>query len=116
VLVSIVAPLALGIVIRAYLPTVATRIARPVSIAGTVLLVMALLPVLFTATSAIWEMIGDGVVIVLAAFTLIGLLVGHLLGGPGEEDRTVLALATSTRHPGVAIAIASLNFPDEKAT
>ncbi|RVD53736.1 hypothetical protein EN746_08400 [Mesorhizobium sp. M8A.F.Ca.ET.023.02.2.1] len=27
----------------------------------------------------------------------------------------MLALATGTRHPAVAMAIASLNFPDEKA-
>jgi bile acid:Na+ symporter, BASS family len=26
----------------------------------------------------------------------------------------VLALATSSRHPGVALAIASTNFPDQK--
>jgi bile acid:Na+ symporter, BASS family len=26
----------------------------------------------------------------------------------------VLALATSSRHPGVALAIATANFPDEK--
>ena len=33
----------------------------------------------------------------------LGLLVGHLAGGPDPEHRTVLALATASRHPGVAL-------------
>lgn len=115
VLISVIVPLLLGIIVRTYLPRTASRIARPLSLAATALLVIAALPALFSAWSAIWAMVGNGVVVVLAAFTLIGMAVGHLLGGPDEEDRTVLALATGTRHPGVAIAIASLNFPDEKA-
>jgi len=48
-------------------------------------------------------------------FTVVGLTVGHLLGGPDPHDRRVLALATATRHPGVAMAIAALNFPDQRA-
>jgi BASS family bile acid:Na+ symporter len=55
------------------------------------------------------------VVIVLALFTVVGLAVGHLLGGPDPHNRGVLALATATRHPGVAITFASLNFPDQRA-
>jgi len=39
-------------------------------------------------------------------FVAIGLAVGHLLGGPAREDRSVLALATASRHPGVALAVA----------
>ena len=40
---------------------------------------------------------------------------GHTLGGPIADNRTALALATGTRHPGVAMAIASATFPEEKA-
>ena len=36
------------------------------------------------------------------------------LGGPDDEDRSVLALASAARHPGVAMAVASANFPDQK--
>ena len=43
-----------------------------------------------------------------------GLAAGHLLGGPQSEDRTALALSTSSRHPAVALAMASANFPDQK--
>jgi len=44
----------------------------------------------------------------------VGLVVGHLLGGPDPNNRTILALATATRHPGVALVIAAGNFPGQK--
>ena len=39
---------------------------------------------------------------------------GHLLGGPRGDDRTVLALSSAARHPGVAIVIGAALFPDQK--
>ena len=50
----------------------------------------------------------------MLVFAGVGLAAGHLLGGPDPENRTVLALSTATRHPGVAIALAAANFPDQK--
>jgi BASS family bile acid:Na+ symporter len=47
-------------------------------------------------------------------FGLVGLAAGHLLGGPGPAERVVLALTTASRHPGVALAIATAAFPDQK--
>jgi BASS family bile acid:Na+ symporter len=60
------------------------------------------------------SLIGHGAIIAFVAFVLVGLAAGQLLGGPSPEDRTVLALSTALRHPGVAIAIAYTNFPQEK--
>ncbi|PTD26363.1 Na+-dependent transporter [Sphingomonas fennica] len=114
-LVSVIIPLGIGIGIRTLQPDAAARIAPAMSRAAMILLVVAALPLLFEAGPAIWAMVGDGVLLGLIAFTLIGLVAGHLLGGPDNGNRTVLALATGTRHPGVAIAIATANFPHEKA-
>ena len=50
----------------------------------------------------------------LYAFVLVGLVVGDRLGGPDPGNRTVLALFTASRHPGVALAIAAANLPEEK--
>jgi len=33
--------------------------------------------------------------------------IGHLLGGPTEDDRTALAIACATRHIGVAVMVAT---------
>lgn len=115
VLVSVILPLLAGIGLCFAGPGLAARLARPASIAGTVLLALALPPVLFKETREIWALVGNGVALALVAFTLIGLAIRHLLGGPEAENRAVLALATGTRHPGVAIAVAHLNFPGETA-
>jgi BASS family bile acid:Na+ symporter len=114
VVVSVIAPLLLGMVVQRLAPAFAARLVRPLSISATVLLVVAALPVLFKASDAIWHLVGHGGLAVLLAFAVVGVVVGHMLGGPDPRDRTVLALATSARHPGMALTIASLNFPEHK--
>ncbi len=114
VLVTVIVPMLLGVLFRRLFPTVAASIARPVTLMAVGLLVVAAIPVVITTGVTFWGHVGNGVVLCLVLFTAIGLTVGHLLGGPEPRDRAVLALATGTRHPGVAIAIASLNFPEHK--
>lgn len=45
---------------------------------------------------------------VLTLFTFAALATGHLLGGPEEDDRTLLAFAAVSRHPGIAIVVATM--------
>jgi BASS family bile acid:Na+ symporter len=52
--------------------------------------------------------IREGTLPAIASISMCGLAIGHILGGPDEDDRTLLAFATVSRHPGVAIAIAAL--------
>jgi BASS family bile acid:Na+ symporter len=111
---TVLLPLAAGIAVRHFAPASADRIARPISLVAAVLLIASALPIVFIAWPAITSLIGNGTIIAIAAFVIFGLMVGHLLGGPEEEDRTVLALSTASRHPGIALAIASANFPVQK--
>jgi BASS family bile acid:Na+ symporter len=115
VLLSVLTPLALGILLRSALPRLGEWLTRKMAVLGTALLLIALVPLLIGLWPAISSLLGRGVLVVLVLFTLVGLAVGHLLGGPDRDDRSVLALATGTRHPGVAMALASLNFPNERA-
>jgi bile acid:Na+ symporter, BASS family len=62
---------------------------------------------------AIVSLVGDGTLLAMIAFAVIGLAVGHFLGGPRTAERSVLALACSSRHPAIAIAIAQVNFPSQ---
>jgi BASS family bile acid:Na+ symporter len=57
--------------------------------------------------------VGDFTIVAIVLLTVCGLLVGHALGGPDPGDRTVLALSTATRHPGVAVAVARASAPDD---
>jgi bile acid:Na+ symporter, BASS family len=112
VLMSVLLPLVAGFIVRWFSPSLASNILRPVSILGTGMLGLAFLPILLHLAPAMAGLVGAFSFVAIVAFSLTGLFVGHALGGPHEEDRTVLALSTSSRHPGVALAIVHLNAPD----
>lgn len=114
VLSSVLIPLLLGIGVRHLWTTFADRAAKPLALVATVLLIVPFLPILFTSARAILTLIGDGTLLALGGFALVGVIAGHLLGGPDPENRPVLALATSSRHPAVALAISHVNFRNQK--
>ncbi|HUL67609.1 MAG TPA: hypothetical protein VLW55_23650 [Burkholderiaceae bacterium] len=102
---SVLLALIVGVVIRAWLPSLADKLAKPAGIIGTVLLFLALIPVLIKMWPEIAALIGNYTIVAIIGFVLVGFLVGHQLGGPDPEERTVLALSTATRHPAIAMAI-----------
>jgi BASS family bile acid:Na+ symporter len=112
---TVLVPTVLGIVVRLLAPGLAERIARPASAVATVLLLAGMGLILGKAGPAMLALLGDGTLLAIVVFLVVGLLAGHLLGGPTPGERSVLALATASRHPGVALAIAHLTFPAEKS-
>lgn len=114
ILTSILLPLVLGVALRAWAPAWADRLAKPVSLASSVLLLLAFLPILAAEAKTMLSMISVGTVLIIAVFYAFGIAVGHLLGGPQAGDRTVLALTNTTRHPAIALAILHA-APDPKA-
>ncbi len=113
VLLAVVLPLVAGMTVRALLPRIAERLNKPVRLVANGLLLVAALALAAGSWQAIWAAIGDGTVFAIVAFLVAALLVGHLLGGPEPEHSTVLALASACRHPAIALAIASANYPHE---
>lgn len=114
VLVTVLGPLGAGIAVREFAPPLAARIAKPVGIFAAILLVAAVLPILFTTIHAVVSLIGNGTLLTFASFVVIGLLTGHILGGPDGDHKTALALSSAARHPGIALSIAHVNFPEQK--
>src|SRR5262245_23953598 len=88
-LVTILLPLAAGAIVRATLPRLAAAIARPTALAALVLVVLALLPLIVLTAPAMWGLAGDGTLIAMIVFIVIGLAVGHLLGGPLPDQAVV---------------------------
>ncbi|HSR89940.1 MAG TPA: hypothetical protein VLK88_01435, partial [Gemmatimonadales bacterium] len=91
VLVSVLVPLVLGYAVRVKAPNLATKIADPINKFSMALLILAFLPILYLSRHTIWGLVGRGVIIALVMFTVVGLTVGHLLGGPDPHNRRVLA-------------------------
>jgi BASS family bile acid:Na+ symporter len=112
VFVSTLLPLLVGLAVRAFLPSFAARIEPAVTLLGKILLGLGAVALLIGSLPAVWHLVGNGTVIAIAVFVAVSFLVGHLLGGPEPEERTVLGLSSASRHPAVALVIANTNFPD----
>jgi BASS family bile acid:Na+ symporter len=81
---------------------------------GNLLLIAALLPVLLVSAENMWLLIGHGTIVAIVIVIAVAMAAGHWIGGPDEHDRTALGIVSAMRHPGVALAIGSTNFPDNK--
>jgi BASS family bile acid:Na+ symporter len=103
---SVLAPMALGMLLHRFAPQWSERAAPWVSRLANLSVVIGLVPVLFVVWPAVMHLIGNGSVLAIAAVVLVGLLAGHLLGGPQPQDRAALAAAAATRHPGLAVLLA----------
>jgi bile acid:Na+ symporter, BASS family len=114
VLGTVLLPLVAGIATRAIAPQLAREAARPMVQLATVILAIAVVLVLLRVWPVMMRLVGDGTLAVMVCFVVLGLAFGRLFGGPGEDDRVVLSLATAVRHPGIAIAIARANFPTQR--
>jgi BASS family bile acid:Na+ symporter len=114
VLSTILAPLLAGIVVRRVWSAVADRAAGPVAVLSSGLLIASALPIMIGLARTVLSLVTDGTILGFGGFALAGLVIGHMLGGPEPADRPVLALATASRHPAVAMAIAHTNFPNQQ--
>lgn len=110
---TILVPLGAGMLTARLAPKL-EHFAPILAAVGSVLLIGSALPLLFLAWRVFGTLSGNGAILALAIFVIAGTAVGHLLGGPLAEDRTTLAIATSSRHPAVALAIANANFPKQR--
>lgn len=110
----IVLPLLAGIVFRLLMPRRAERLARPATLLGRWLLPAVGLLIVYLSRRELLALLGNGTLVVMVGFVAAGLAIGHRLGGPDPDDRTVLALSTACRHPGIALAAAAANYPDDR--
>jgi bile acid:Na+ symporter, BASS family len=116
VALTVVAPIAVGMLVRRLAPRFAQAILPAVKTAATVLLLFALGPLLVTVWPALTRLVGNGTLLAMALTLAIALAAGHLLGGPDLRERGALAVTAATRHPGIALMIATHNNADKAVT
>jgi bile acid:Na+ symporter, BASS family len=112
VIQTVLIPLAAGMLATYFKPSLKEFAPNLLSI-GSVMLLAGAIPLLILGWKVFGQLSGNGTMLALVIFIVTGLVAGHVLGGPKSEDRTTLAIATSARHPGIALAIAKANFPEE---
>jgi BASS family bile acid:Na+ symporter len=113
---GVLLPLAIGLAIRAVAPDFASRAWPLVYRLSMLLVLLAFAPILIKVWPAVRELVGDGTVLAMAVVTLICLAGGHLLGGPELRDRATLEMASSVRHPGIAMSLAGSLFDDPRVS
>jgi BASS family bile acid:Na+ symporter len=115
ILLSVALPLVLGVIGRKLLGAErAEAWSAPISKVATIAMMVGVLVLVVALAPAMWKLVGDGTLLALAAMILAGIFAGYWLAKGDNGDKAALALAASARHPGVAIAIAAANFPNEK--
>lgn len=114
VFISVLLPLAVGMAVHALSPAIAARVDTVVAMMVKILLPLGVVVLLIATAPAMWRLIGGGTLVAMVLFLAIGFVVGHVMGGPDQENAIVLAISTACRHPAVALSIASANFPDEQ--
>ena len=114
ILTRVLAPLAVGVVIRAAAPGVAERMVKPVALVAKVMMLLAAVALLISTAPALLRHFGDGTIIAIIVFLAVGFAVGHVSGGSEPEHSAVLAFSTACRHPGIALSLAATNFPDQR--
>lgn len=103
-------PLVAGMLVRWLFPELSARTSdKLMGIAGALLAGAAL--ILLASHWQVFALIHWRDVAVLILAMLLAIAVGHLLGGPGPDNRTVLAVACATRHIGIAVLVAGA-FPN----
>lgn len=110
---TVLLPLAAGVVVRRLSSRLADRLREPLLRLSNVVLSLALVVLLILVLPAAFQVATLATLGAMAVFIAVGLAVGHLMAGPDPNDSVVLAIACANRNPGIAIAVATANFPTE---
>lgn len=114
VTMTILLPLGLGIFVHSSAPGFAQRAGKSLARLATALLLVSAVPLFLMAGREMFSLLGNGTLLAIIAFIVFGILAGHFLGRPDPGEQTTLALATASRHPGLAMTIAAANFPAQR--
>jgi bile acid:Na+ symporter, BASS family len=109
---ALLLPMAIGMAFRHWAPVFTERVADILAKIAGILLVLSFLPMLIVILPIAWSLTGQSTLLVLILFAVVGAAAGYFLGAPNPKERTVLALATASRHPGIAIALAGANVDE----
>ena len=112
VLITVLIPLAVGLLLGNFAPSFSKRAGGLIGKVAMILLLAAFLPMLLALLPVMWSLIGNGTILAIIAFAVVGVTVGHFLGRPGPNEGRLLALATASRHPAIAIALTSANVDE----
>lgn len=106
-------PVIIGVLLQRFAPRLTERISKPLRVFANVLfllLVVLVLVILALVPEARMMLrVGGTSIAAMVIMVSVGLIVGHLLGGPKREQRSTLAVASIARNVGLAMFIVALS-------
>ena len=103
-----VLPLVLALILRRFAPVTA-KASRPLIVLADLLLLVMLLAYGSDSVSD-FHRLGLVSVGAFAGVTVASIAIGHLAGGRSAPDRSLIAVLSGVRHPGLALLVAKFNF------
>lgn len=116
ILVTMLLPLAAGMLVRNRSERWANRLRPPVGLVSNVSMVLAVLLLIGLNLRAMLDTLGSGAVAAALAFVLSMVAVGYALGGRTIGTRSVVGLATGQRNVAAALVVASGSSDDPRVT
>jgi bile acid:Na+ symporter, BASS family len=107
--ITFVLPLAAGMVLNHFLEQAAERLAPLAVTLSTIIIGVFVLIIIVAQRGTLFSLLREAGLLVLL-FAAGSLLIGYLCGGADPVDQTSLAIATVTRHPGLALLMATSNL------
>jgi len=107
-------PLAAGLAIRAWQPSIARRTKAFVAPLSSISMIFVVALTTAGHLGSMMSILGSFGIVAAVIFVVICFGIGWLLGGPGADTRGVLSLGTAQRNTAAALVVAGQNFTDAK--
>jgi bile acid:Na+ symporter, BASS family len=107
-------PLAIGLFVKARYDATAARVKPPLDWLSNVSLILLIVLITVVNFDEVLQVFGTRGILAGLLFIALGFCIGWMLGGPGNDTRPVLALATAQRNVVAALVVGSQSFSDPK--
>lgn len=107
ILVTMLLPLAVGMLVRHRSDRWASRLRRPIAWISNVSVILAVVLLVGLHFRAMVDTVGSGAVAAALVFVLATVALGYAAGGPSPATRSVLGLGTGQRNIAAALIVAS---------
>ncbi|HDR73004.1 MAG TPA: bile acid:sodium symporter family protein [Methanoculleus sp.] len=106
------APLVIGLLVRARYEEVAASVAPLMSQASNLALVVLIVAFFVGYIQDLLGVIGSTAILATIVFLIAAFAIGYLFGGTAGDMKRVMGLGTAQRNLGAAVAVAGFNFTD----
>lgn len=113
-IVLMLLPLVIGLAVRARFAGAAGWAAPVLNRVSTLSLILMVVLMLVTNLRNIIDLFGTRGVLASIVFLFVGFGLGWLLGGPGRDTRSVLAMGTAQRNIAAALVVGGQNFDEPR--